>query len=164
MRTRWSLQGTEFELVNIHLFHDASNLIAFKESPSPYSRKRQSALRYLLDHFISDNFDKLPCFIFGDLNFRLNIQEIVKKLTAHCEQVNSEETGKKESILYKQSDDEYYLKLGQKVFDLKDSEKTFNNLDNVKWVSLVGGAVTPDFVGGRGLISGFKIEISSPDS
>lgn len=139
MRTRWNLQGTKFDLVNIHLFHDASNLIALKESPSPYCKNRQSALKYTLDRFVEDEFEKLPCFIFGDLNFRLNISEIVKRLTAHCEQVNSDEKGKKESILFKEGVDnnnEYYLKLGQKTFDLKDSEKTFCDLDNLKWVSI----------------------------
>lgn len=67
--------------------------------------------------------------------FRLNISTIVKKLTAHCEQVNSEDTGKKESILFKENvQNEVYLKLGQKIFDLKDSEKTFYDSENLKWV------------------------------
>lgn len=140
MRTRWDLHGTQFDLVNIHLFHDASNLIAFEcnESPSPYCKNRQNALKYTLDRFIGDEFEKLPIFIFGDLNFRLNISKIVRKLTAHCEQVNSGEKGKKESILFKEANDEkqVYLKLGQKVFDLKDSEKTFCDSDNLQWVSL----------------------------
>lgn len=70
MRTRWNLNGTEFDLVNIHLFHDASNLIALKESPSPYCKNRQNALKYTLDRFLKDEFENLPCFIFGDLNFR----------------------------------------------------------------------------------------------
>lgn len=73
MRTRWNLNGTKFDLVNIHLFHDASNLIALKESPSPYCMNRQNALKYTLDRFINDEFEKLPCFLFGDLNFRYDI-------------------------------------------------------------------------------------------
>jgi len=86
MRTRWNLSGTQFDLVNIHLFHDASNLIALKESPSPYCKNRQDALKYTLDRFVNDEYETLPCFIFGDLNFRLNISTIVKKLCNHCEQ------------------------------------------------------------------------------
>ena len=144
MRTRWNLNSTQFDLVNVHLFHDANNLTALKETPSPYCQRRQDALNYLIDRFLNDEFDKLPYFIFGDLNFRLNISGIVKKLTAHCEQVNSQEKGKKESILFKEEikeaessvDNEYYLKLGQKIFDLKDSEKTFRDLDNLKWVCI----------------------------
>lgn len=30
MRTRWTLNGTVFDLVNIHLFHDASNFTAME--------------------------------------------------------------------------------------------------------------------------------------
>jgi hypothetical protein len=30
LRTRWSLNGTVFDLINIHLFHDASNFIAME--------------------------------------------------------------------------------------------------------------------------------------
>jgi len=35
--------------VNIHLFHDASNLVAWEKSPSVYSGTRQKALGYALD-------------------------------------------------------------------------------------------------------------------
>lgn len=38
-----------FDLVNIHLFHDASNLVAWENSPSVYSGTRQKALGYVLD-------------------------------------------------------------------------------------------------------------------
>ena len=30
LRTRWQLNGTTFDLVNIHLFHDASNFVAMQ--------------------------------------------------------------------------------------------------------------------------------------
>lgn len=30
LRTRWSVRGTVFDLINIHLFHDASNFIAME--------------------------------------------------------------------------------------------------------------------------------------
>ena len=30
LRTRWSIGGTIFDLINIHLFHDASNFIAME--------------------------------------------------------------------------------------------------------------------------------------
>lgn len=30
LRTRWSISGTVFDLINIHLFHDASNFIAME--------------------------------------------------------------------------------------------------------------------------------------
>lgn len=31
MRTRWKLTGSSFDLINIHLFHDASNFTAMEE-------------------------------------------------------------------------------------------------------------------------------------
>lgn len=37
------------DLVNVHLFHDASNLIACEASPSIYSANRQNALRYVIN-------------------------------------------------------------------------------------------------------------------
>lgn len=36
------------DLVNVHLFHDASNLIACNSSPSIYSANRKNALRYVI--------------------------------------------------------------------------------------------------------------------
>ena len=41
------------DLVNVHLFHDASNLIACNSSPSVYSDNRRTALRYVIDRFAS---------------------------------------------------------------------------------------------------------------
>lgn len=40
-----------FDLVNIHLFHDASNLVAWERSPSVYSETRQKALAFVLDRY-----------------------------------------------------------------------------------------------------------------
>ena len=37
LRTRWSLSGTVFDLINIHLFHDASNFIAMETVSFFYS-------------------------------------------------------------------------------------------------------------------------------
>ncbi|KAJ8793995.1 hypothetical protein J1605_003405 [Eschrichtius robustus] len=42
-------QRGAFDLVNIHLFHDASNLVAWETSPSVYSGIRHKALGYVLD-------------------------------------------------------------------------------------------------------------------
>lgn len=40
------------DLVNVHLFHDASNLIACNSSPSVYSKNRKTALRYVISRFV----------------------------------------------------------------------------------------------------------------
>lgn len=46
------LSRSAFDLVNIHLFHDASNLVAWETSPSVYSGIRHKALGYVLDRWV----------------------------------------------------------------------------------------------------------------
>lgn len=62
LRTRWNISGTVFDLINIHLFHDASNFIAmetvmkffalvaflnFSEEPLTTSRAHQKFADYM---------------------------------------------------------------------------------------------------------------------
>lgn len=49
LRTRWEVNGTICDMVNIHLFHDASNIAAAEESPSVYCKIRRRALVYTLE-------------------------------------------------------------------------------------------------------------------
>lgn len=49
-----------FDLVNIHLFHDASNLVAWETSPSVYSGIRHKALGYVLDRWVLSVRPSLP--------------------------------------------------------------------------------------------------------
>ncbi|KAI1717277.1 putative type I inositol 1,4,5-trisphosphate 5-phosphatase [Ditylenchus destructor] len=78
--TRWSLNKRILDLVNIHLFHDESNL-AFLENPSQYSDNRAKALNYTLKQLSKLDTDKTNLFIFGDFNFRLEIRNFIKKIT-----------------------------------------------------------------------------------
>lgn len=60
----------------MHLFHDASNLIAMKSSPSIYSENRKKAFNYTLEQIeknktSNENDDFLAAF--GDFNFRLDL-------------------------------------------------------------------------------------------
>lgn len=50
-----SFHLSAFDLVNIHLFHDASNLVAWEKSPSVYSGTRQKALGFVLDRYDRQN-------------------------------------------------------------------------------------------------------------
>lgn len=50
------------DLVNIHLFHDASNLIACNSSPSIYSANRKNALRYVINR--SDHSDEKSSIVY----------------------------------------------------------------------------------------------------
>ncbi|XP_029646005.1 inositol polyphosphate-5-phosphatase A-like isoform X2 [Octopus sinensis] len=81
LRTRWNINNCAFDLCNIHLFHDASNIIAMQNSPSVYCGNRKEALRHTLQRFDEDKFEKLPMFIFGDFNFRLDSHLLIKELT-----------------------------------------------------------------------------------
>lgn len=95
MRTRWLFNGrTILDLVNIHLFHDASNLVAMKATPSPYAQNRQKALEYTLNKIAEPlkvidcqeleeftNNIEVPLFIFGDFNFRLDANKVIERIT-----------------------------------------------------------------------------------
>ncbi|XP_039193384.1 inositol polyphosphate-5-phosphatase A isoform X5 [Crotalus tigris] len=80
IRTRWCITDCAFDLVNIHLFHDASNLVAWETSPSVYSGIRHKALSYVLDRIIDQRFERVSYFIFGDFNFRLDSKSVVELL------------------------------------------------------------------------------------
>ena len=79
--------SSTFDLVNIHLFHDADNLTSFKTFPSVFANCREKALKYTLDKINrrenttseNDSFP-VPFFIFGDFNFRLNATKAVDTL------------------------------------------------------------------------------------
>lgn len=105
MRTRWLLNNIQpIDLVNIHLFHDASNLIAMEKTPSPYAQDRQRALEFTLEKIAlplkgtweqsqqqqTNQKDRskqsiphleVPLFIFGDFNFRLDTSKVVHRIT-----------------------------------------------------------------------------------
>lgn len=93
------------DLVNVHLFHDASNLIACNSSPSIYSANRKNALRYVINRLIPSHACSVCCsrvgshlfptvvsprrisdarhppapfFLFGDFNFRLDALSLVQ--------------------------------------------------------------------------------------
>lgn len=99
MRTRWLFDGNQpLDLVNIHLFHDASNLVAMETTPSPYAQNRQKALEFTLERIsaplegaisktsqqhpnsLSQN-NQVPLFIFGDFNFRLDTNKVIQRIT-----------------------------------------------------------------------------------
>ncbi|XP_014853839.1 PREDICTED: type I inositol 1,4,5-trisphosphate 5-phosphatase-like [Poecilia mexicana] len=76
IRTRWSLSSCNFDLVNVHLFHDAHNVVAWKESPSYYAGIRRKAMDFVLHRISDEQHEKLPFFLFGDFNFRLDTREL----------------------------------------------------------------------------------------
>lgn len=126
MRTRWCLNGTKFDLVNIHLFHDASNFIAMEEFPSVYSLNRKRALEHTLDRFHNDGFENVPLFIFGDFNFRVNTHGVVQKLTNGCTPEDAElpNTGEKAKE-YKDNKGKVQLIISKKTFRHSEHDTIF---------------------------------------
>ncbi|KPJ00010.1 Type I inositol-1,4,5-trisphosphate 5-phosphatase [Papilio xuthus] len=127
LRTRWLLRGTAVEFVNIHLFHDASNLVAMEPFPSVYCRSRRRALRHTLRHLHADA-NSAPYFIFGDFNFRTDTGAVVKKMTeeltaCRLQHGNSAESAK---MQYRaRENDRLVLTIGKKEFSHVDHQKIF---------------------------------------
>ncbi|XP_050396837.1 inositol polyphosphate-5-phosphatase A [Patella vulgata] len=122
IRTRWSINNCVFDLINIHLFHDASNIVAMQSSPSLYSENRQQALLHTLQRFENDNYETVPFFMFGDFNFRLDSHLLVKAITEKTD--SSETRGKKDQItkvVYKEKENgKVVLTVETKGFDYHD--------------------------------------------
>ncbi|XP_071090674.1 inositol polyphosphate-5-phosphatase A-like [Haliotis cracherodii] len=144
LRTRWNLNNCIFDLVNIHLFHDASNIIAMQASPSIYNGNRQQALMHTLKRFEGDKYDKVPMLLFGDFNFRLDTNLLIKALTA---KTTSEQTlGKKDQIskiVYtEEGNEKVVLTVEAKGFDYHDKhEDLFFN--TIKWLKQYDTEMAP---------------------
>ncbi|XP_034111841.1 inositol polyphosphate-5-phosphatase A isoform X2 [Drosophila albomicans] len=127
MRTRWEINGTVIELVNIHLFHDASNLVACADFPSVYCKTRRRALIHTIERFhLDDKNGSVPFFCFGDFNFRCDTAGVVKELTANlvAHRVQSIKTDNTK-IHYRNSIGNNILTLGKKEFSHADHQLKF---------------------------------------
>ncbi|XP_036434461.1 inositol polyphosphate-5-phosphatase A isoform X2 [Colossoma macropomum] len=113
MRTRWIIHNQGLDLVNVHLFHDASNLIACNSSPSVYSTNRQKALRYVINRISDCIYSPMPFFLFGDFNFRLDTQSLVQNLStsAEVQTVKKDSSNEVEKIIYEEKDNDHKVLL-----------------------------------------------------
>ncbi|XP_017272824.1 inositol polyphosphate-5-phosphatase A [Kryptolebias marmoratus] len=120
MRTRWIIHNQGFDLVNIHLFHDASNLIACNSSPSIYSTNRKNALRYVVNRISDSRYTALPFFLFGDFNFRLDTLSVVQHLSteADVQTVKKDSSNEVEKIICEEKDNDHQvlLQIEEKLF------------------------------------------------
>ncbi|XP_070820354.1 inositol polyphosphate-5-phosphatase A [Chaetodon trifascialis] len=120
MRTRWILHNQGLDLVNVHLFHDASNLIACNSSPSIYSANRKNALRYVINRISDSRFTPLPYFLFGDFNFRLDTLSLVQHLStsADVQTVKKDSSNEVEKIICEEKDNDHQvlLHIEEKLF------------------------------------------------
>lgn len=140
LRTRWRLRGTPLDLINVHLFHDASNLVSVESAPSVYCVLRRRALTWILDRIQGENVehDRAPFFIFGDFNFRLDGSGVIKKLTGGggggiaegpvppAPPLGGEDNGKGVRE-FRDGSDSVVLALGKKQFTMEGAEETFNS-------------------------------------
>uniref|UniRef100_A0A8C0TP75 inositol-polyphosphate 5-phosphatase n=1 Tax=Canis lupus familiaris TaxID=9615 RepID=A0A8C0TP75_CANLF len=126
VRTRWCVADCAFDLVNIHLFHDASNLVAWETSPSVYSGIRHKALGYVLDRIIDQRFEKVSYFVFGDFNFRLDSKSVVETLCtkATMQTVRAADTNEVVKLIFRESDNDrkVMLQLEKKLFHYFNQE------------------------------------------
>ncbi|XP_066998981.1 inositol polyphosphate-5-phosphatase A isoform X2 [Anabrus simplex] len=127
LRTRWSLSGTVFDLINIHLFHDASNFIAMESFPSVYCKNRRRALEHTLERFHNDEYGPVPFFVFGDFNFRTDTQGVIKKLTDDLKpvRVQSNKNSDNTKLQYRDDSSQIILSLGKKEFSHADHQSVF---------------------------------------
>ncbi|XP_029915878.1 inositol polyphosphate-5-phosphatase A isoform X1 [Myripristis murdjan] len=113
MRTRWIIHNQGLDLVNVHLFHDASNLIACNSSPSIYSANRKKALRYVINRISDSSYSPLPFFLFGDFNFRLDTLSLVQHLStsADVQTVKKDSSNEVEKIICEEKDNDHKVLL-----------------------------------------------------
>jgi len=134
IRTRWNLYNTKFDLVNVHLIHDVSNVAAMETSPSMYSKFREKALVHTIERFEKDQYEKYPFFIFGDFNFRMDTHRLIKELTQLTEE--QKVIGKKNEVskvLFKQSDNgNVVLTVGKKDFKHSNHNDLFRSDNAMK--------------------------------
>jgi inositol-1,4,5-trisphosphate 5-phosphatase len=104
LHTRWRINSRILDLINIHLFHDESNL-ELTQNPLLYSQNRQRALNYTIKQYndwtilqkeISLSHGNL--FIFGDFNFRLRTDSFLRKITKDQEIHEIEDINKSASF------------------------------------------------------------------
>ncbi|XP_024273321.1 inositol polyphosphate-5-phosphatase A isoform X2 [Oncorhynchus tshawytscha] len=123
MRTRWIIHNQGLDLVNVHLFHDASNLIACNASPSIYSANRQKALRYVINRISESSYTPLPFFLFGDFNFRLDTLSLVQNLStsAEVQTVKKDSSNEVEKIICEEKDNDHkILKYDKEIAAFQD--------------------------------------------
>ncbi|XP_034547656.1 inositol polyphosphate-5-phosphatase A [Notolabrus celidotus] len=113
MRTRWIIHNQALDLVNVHLFHDASNLIACNSSPSIYSANRKNALTYVINRISDSRFTPQPFFLFGDFNFRLDALSLVQHLStsAEIQTVKKDSSNEVERIICEEKDNDHQVLL-----------------------------------------------------
>ncbi|XP_042200488.1 inositol polyphosphate-5-phosphatase A isoform X2 [Callorhinchus milii] len=128
IRSRWNINDCVLDLVNIHLFHDASNLAAWTTSPSIFSGNRHKALGYILSRITDARYEKVPFFIFGDFNVRLDTKSVVETLCSRATMepaiVHNTEPGDVKKLIFQERDNnrKVLLRIESKTFEYFDQD------------------------------------------
>jgi inositol polyphosphate 5-phosphatase INPP5A len=141
IQTKWRVRGQVIDFINIHLFHDASNIVALSTNPSLYSLNRKRALEYSINRIEANQFERndnnnsKPVFaIFGDFNFRVNQASLLNEnelkeakrneLTTIDSKTNNEKISR---LFWTDNNDESVLVIEDKKFKWKDEESIIKN-------------------------------------
>uniref|UniRef100_A0A0N5ALK2 inositol-polyphosphate 5-phosphatase n=1 Tax=Syphacia muris TaxID=451379 RepID=A0A0N5ALK2_9BILA len=99
MHCRFKFNKTPFDFVNVHLFHDDSNIALVHENPSLYSENRKRALDFVIEELRrTEENQNNTLFLFGDLNFRLDPASFLNRITEGADQ-------RHDSVVFTESDD-----------------------------------------------------------
>ncbi|XP_065883608.1 inositol polyphosphate-5-phosphatase A-like [Dysidea avara] len=130
LATKWRIGKNIMHFVNIHLFHDESNFVAMEKSPSEYSSYRKTALSHVLNRLKDLVKGDEALFLYGDFNFRLDLQAVIKHLTdGHCSQHIRSDSGEYSRIVYRNSSEDV-LTIEKKGFFIScDSPFTRNYVE-----------------------------------
>ncbi|XP_020603677.1 type I inositol 1,4,5-trisphosphate 5-phosphatase-like [Orbicella faveolata] len=125
-----------FDLLNIHLFHDASNLVSIELTPSVYSKNRKRALDHVLDRLHESSIPLVPYMLFGDFNFRLDNKRVVESLCAGLPQQHIRKDGEStpSKIIFRdrKKADKIFLTLEPRIFKFHD-QSIFRNHNGKKF-------------------------------
>jgi inositol-1,4,5-trisphosphate 5-phosphatase len=133
LQTKWSVCERIFNLVNVHLFHDASNTIAMTKSPSQYALNRKRALKHVTALVTKESGESVSTFYFGDFNFRLDLEKVVKHVCTDRNvetQLSRDSNGDICEAVYRLSQDEgsaEILRIEEKLFLYKFNSDFLSN-------------------------------------
>ncbi|OQV12008.1 Type I inositol 1,4,5-trisphosphate 5-phosphatase [Hypsibius exemplaris] len=152
LRTRWNIDGRTLDLINVHMFYDEDNLVAMETSPSQYTSARKLGLQHILNSLVASangrGSSDVALFIFGDFNFRLDVHEVVKKLTENGIRQETMVNGingldhngvadpPKARVCFLDNVDlnKLILTIEKKLFDHHENHDYVFQLDNGKWL------------------------------
>jgi len=118
LQTRWKINNRILDLVNIHLFHDPSNLIALNSTPSIYSEYRRRALEYSIKRIKCNQIGSETSYlaVFGDFNFRLDLASLIDNYANKKDSIEIKDQNNKLSRLICKLTDQNIFTIEEKTF------------------------------------------------